>query len=72
MCLAALYWSRCRTIYFGNSAEDAAAIGFDDSFIYDEMKVPMSIRKIPIFQLLPERAIVSFQQWEIQANKIEY
>src|SRR5215469_13799437 len=36
MCLAALYWSRCRTIYYGNNAADAARVGFDDSFLYDE------------------------------------
>src|SRR3984885_5062439 len=45
MCLAAIYWARCRAIYFGNTAADAAKVGFDDSFLYDEMKKPLSERR---------------------------
>ena len=40
MCLAALYWARCDAIFYGNTAADAAAAGFDDSFLYDEVKLP--------------------------------
>jgi len=43
MCLAAIYWARCRTIYYGCTAEDAAQAGFDDAFLYGEMKKPCSI-----------------------------
>ena len=39
MCLAALYWSHCDAIFYGNSAADAAAAGFDDSFLYDEVSL---------------------------------
>src|SRR3954467_1474846 len=41
MCLAALYWSRCQAVFYGNSAGDAASIGFDDSFLYQQVALPM-------------------------------
>jgi tRNA(Arg) A34 adenosine deaminase TadA len=72
MCLAALYWSRCDAIFFGNTAADAAAAGFDDSFLYEEIARPLAERKIPITQLLPEAAIVSFNTWCALAGKIKY
>jgi guanine deaminase len=72
MCLAALYWSRCDAIFFGNTAADAAAAGFDDSFLYQEIARPLDQRKIPTSQMLAEQAIVSFNTWCAQAGKIEY
>jgi tRNA(Arg) A34 adenosine deaminase TadA len=72
MCLAALYWSRCDAIFYGNSAADAAAAGFDDSFLYEELKRPLDQRKIPITRLLADEAIESFDTWRAQTDKIEY
>lgn len=72
MCLAAIYWARCRTIYFGNTAEDAAKAGFDDSFLYGEMKKPRSERTIPIVQMLPDEARVSFAAWRNASTKVVY
>lgn len=72
MCLAALYWSRCSTIYYGNTAADAAAIGFDDSFLYDEVKKPLDQRAIPIRQLLHDEALESFRAWAASEKKIDY
>jgi tRNA(Arg) A34 adenosine deaminase TadA len=72
MCLAALYWSRCDAIFYGNSAADAAAAGFDDSYLYDELKRPLDQRKIPITRLLADEAIESFDTWRAQTDKIEY
>jgi tRNA(Arg) A34 adenosine deaminase TadA len=72
MCLAALYWSRCDAIFYGNTAADAAAAGFDDSFLYAEIARPLDQRKIPIARLLGDQAIVSFNTWCAQAGKIEY
>src|SRR5271168_4033171 len=63
MCLAALYWSRCSAIFYGNTAADAAQIGFDDSFLYAEVKKPLADRSIPTRQLLSDQAITSFQAW---------
>jgi tRNA(Arg) A34 adenosine deaminase TadA len=72
MCLAALYWSRCAAIFFGNTAADAAAAGFDDSFLYQEIARPLEQRRIPIAQLLGDEAMVSFKTWIAQTAKIEY
>ena len=72
MCLAAIYWARCDAIFYGNSAADAAAAGFDDAFLYEEMKRPVSERKIPARSLLSEKAISSFDAWRAQAGRIDY
>jgi len=72
MCLAALYWSRCAAIYFGNTAADAAEVGFDDSFLYVEVKKPHDERSITTVQLLPEQAIESFNRWRGHTERIDY
>ncbi len=72
MCLAALYWSRCRSIFYGNSAQDAAAAGFDDGFLYEEIKRPVSERRIPIARVLGDEAIESFQAWTKSTERIDY
>lgn len=72
MCLAAIYWSRCAAIYFGNTKKDAAEAGFDDSFLYTEVQKAIEDRTIPTSQLLPEQAIVSFNTWCERTEKIEY
>jgi len=72
MCLAAIYWSRCAAIFYGNTAADAAQIGFDDSFLYAEVKKPIADRTIPTVQLLSDQAIASFQAWRDQTERIDY
>ena len=72
MCLAALYWARCARIFYGNTAGDAAAAGFDDSFLYDEVKRPISERRIPIVQLLGDESIASFKAWTSSAERVDY
>jgi guanine deaminase len=72
MCLAAIYWARCSAIFYGNTAEDAARIGFDDAFLYAEVKKPIADRSIPTRQLLSDRAIASFQAWRDQTERIDY
>lgn len=72
MCLAALYWSRCDAIFYGNSAADAADAGFDDSFLYQEVAKPIDQRTIPTQRMLGEEAIENFNAWRAKADKIEY
>jgi tRNA(Arg) A34 adenosine deaminase TadA len=72
MCLSALYWSRCDAIFFGNSAADAMAAGFDDSFLYEEVAKPLDQRSVPIKRLLGNEAIESFNAWRAKTDKIEY
>jgi guanine deaminase len=72
MCLAALYWSRCSAIFYGNNAADAARVGFDDSFLYDEVRKPLDQRAIPIECLLKDEAWESFAEWEKSPFRVEY
>ncbi|HEY0308631.1 MAG TPA: nucleoside deaminase [Acidobacteriaceae bacterium] len=72
MCLSAIYWARCSAIYYGNSAADAASIGFDDAFLYDEIRRPAAERSIPIRSLLAEEAFSSFAAWRDKPNRIDY
>ena len=72
MCLSAMYWAHIDKIFYGNSRNDAAKINFDDKFIYDEFKVKMSHRKIPLVQLSSDHAIKAFNLWEEEENKIRY
>jgi guanine deaminase len=72
MCLAAIYWARLDRIFFANSREDAAAIGFDDALIYDEVSKPIDARTIPTVRLeLPEAEAV-FAEWQAKPDKIQY
>lgn len=72
MCLGAIYWARLSRIYFANTAEDAAKIGFDDSFIYDELKQPYSGRRIPALQIMREEALAGFRAWADKSDKTSY
>lgn len=72
MCLAAIYWSRCEGIFYGCTAADAAAAGFDDSFLYVEVKKPISERTIPTERLLGDEAMETFNTWRAQTDKVEY
>ncbi len=72
MCLGAIYWARLSRIYFANTAEDAAKIGFDDAFIYSELNLPYSQRRIPTMQMMREEALAGFRAWVAKPNKIRY
>lgn len=72
MCLGAIYWARLRAIYYANTRVDAAAIGFDDSLIYDEIMLPLTQRSIPAQRLLSDEAAVAFQAWREKPDKLLY
>ena len=72
MCLSAIYWAHLDKIYYGNTKTDAKDIGFDDSLIYDELKLKPDNRKIKMEQLLPEEAIHAFEDWKNKTDKVEY
>jgi guanine deaminase len=72
MCLAALYWARIDRIYFGNTREDAAHIGFDDDFIYREFTVPEDKRALPAKMFLRDEAKIVFESWLKKADKTLY
>jgi len=63
MCLGAIYWARLDKMYYGNNKTDAKNIGFDDSFIYDELELKPEDRKLPSEILLHDEAIKAFEEW---------
>ena len=72
MCFGAIYWARLSRIYFANTAEDAARIGFDDSFIYGELHKHHSERHIPATQIMRQDALAGFRAWTEKGGKIPY
>lgn len=72
MCLSAIYWARIDKIYYANTKIDAKNIGFDDSFIYDQMLLPKEKRAVPIVQMLRDEAIEAFEVWNRKEDKTEY
>jgi len=72
MCLGALYWSRPTRVYFAATQHQAAAAGFDDSFIYREIAVPPEQRKIPMLQIDDEDATAPFDEWIAKPDKTGY
>jgi len=72
MCLGAIYWARPAKVYYGSNQEDAANIGFDDQFIYDEIPLPYDKRSIPFEQCARDTALKPFQLWQEKEDKTEY
>jgi guanine deaminase len=72
MCLAAIYWARLEKIYYANTRADAAAIGFDDDFLYREVVLPEAERSLPISRMLPEEAKAVFDSWMKKSDKTPY
>jgi tRNA(Arg) A34 adenosine deaminase TadA len=72
MCLGAIYWARPNFVVYVNSREDAAAIGFDDQFIYDEINVAPSDRKIPCVKIDFPKAKEAFRHWTEKTDRANY
>jgi guanine deaminase len=72
MCLAAAYWARLDAVYYGACAADAAKAGFDDAFLYEEMRKSAAERKLPSTQLLGDEAWASFAAWMASPKRVDY
>ena len=72
MCLGAIYWARPTRVLYAATAADASMAGFDDAFIYEELKHPYGQRRIPMTQLLRDESLAVFSAWNNQANKTPY
>jgi guanine deaminase len=72
MCLGAIYWARPARVFYACLASDAAAVGFDDAFIYDELKRAHDKRRLPMEQLLREESLEIFSLWKRQEDKTHY
>jgi guanine deaminase len=72
MCLSAIYWARIPTVFYGNSRTDAAAIGFDDDFIYQQIPLPPGERRVTMQTILPGEARAAFSAWTAKTDKAAY
>jgi tRNA(Arg) A34 adenosine deaminase TadA len=72
MCLAAIYWARIPRVFYGNTRADAATIGFDDDFIYQQMVLPPGRRRLAMKPLLRGEAQAAFQAWAAKSDKVRY
>jgi guanine deaminase len=72
MCLGAIYWARVERVYFGNTAADAAEVGFSDAFIYREIEKPHAERNMPMIQTMRAEALAGFRAWAQKADKTPY
>ena len=72
MCLGAIYWARPARVVFASSAHDAADAGFDDSFIYDEVRLPRDRRRLPLEQMRVTEAGEEFAAWRSAEDRVEY
>lgn len=72
MCLGAIYWAHLDRIYYANNRQDAAKIGFDDEFIYEEIDREIADRHKPMIALMRDEALGTFRMWEESTEKTEY
>jgi len=72
MCLGALCWARPSRIFYAATRQDAADIGFNDALIYDQLKLPVSDRSLPMSQMMREEALEAFRYWKQKPDKIAY
>ncbi len=72
MCLGAIYWARPERVYYAATASDAAAAGFDDSFIYEELKIPQGERKIAFIQEMHDAGLEPFREWLRKGDRVAY
>ena len=72
MCLGAIYWARPAKIFYAATHSDAARIGFDDQFIYEEIERPIAERKIATVNLLRDEGLKVFENWASKIDKTQY
>ncbi|WHY67910.1 nucleoside deaminase [Neobacillus sp. SuZ13] len=72
MCIGAIYWARPKAVYYACTKQEAAKIGFDDQFIYDQLSLPVENRKIPMKKIFPTNGDLPFKTWENAKDKVEY
>ena len=76
MCLSAIIWSNIKKVYYGNTKEDAADVGFRDDFIYDfigklsENKIDNNILELTAMDR--EETIEEFNKFKNKEDKTIY
>lgn len=72
MCLSAIYWAGISEVCYGNTKDDASTVGFDDSFIYEQLAMDYSHRSVAMRHFMRTQALEAFKEWHVKTDKIEY
>jgi guanine deaminase len=72
MCVGAIYWARPARVYFACTAADAAAVGFDDALIYEQLALPLEDRKIPFLEMMRDESLACFRAWAEKTDREGY
>lgn len=72
MCLGAIYWARPERVFFACTRGDAANIGFDDDFIYEELEKSNDDREMVLVSLMRDEGLALFNSWAAKTDKVEY
>ena len=72
MCIGVIYWARPKAVYYACTKEEAAKIGFDDQFIYEQLSLPIDQRTITMKQISPNQYELPFKAWEKSKDKTRY
>jgi guanine deaminase len=72
MCLGAIYWARPERVFFAAPGTAAADAGFDDTFIKQQLCLPIQAQQLRISQLYHEQALAPFEAWKAKPDKIAY
>ncbi len=72
MCLAAIYWARIERVVYSNTTADAAAIGFDDAFLYEQMAIPAAARGLTLERLPSQEARAVLAEWQALEGRTPY
>lgn len=72
MCLGAIYWARIKRVFYAGTRSDAAAVGFDDDFIYRELALPPEARAVIMEPVMREEALAAFKAWGGKTDKVRY
>lgn len=72
MCLGAIYWARPKEVFFAATKADAATAGFDDSFIYSQLSLPLGDRSIPQMKIEGVDSLQPFREWLLLNEKLNY
>ena len=76
MCLSAIIWANIKKVYYGNTKEDAADIGFRDDFIYEYLEKlsndKMDKKVLNLKSMNRDEALEVFKQYSEDKDKIQY
>ncbi len=72
MCMGAIYWARLARVYYASTRDDAAGLGFDDSLIYDQLRLRPGQRTVNMIQTMRDEALEAFREWEKSPTKVKY